>query len=61
MLLIRIVGMLAAIALGAAVLLYVLTGERRYLRLAWIIFKILLFGLVAILMLLLFERLWIVV
>jgi len=53
----RLVGLAAAIALGVCVLLYVTTGERRYLRLAWILFRAALFLLLAFLLLLFGERL----
>jgi len=58
MLLLRIVGLLAALAIGASVVTYVVTGERKYLRLAWQVFKITLFFVALILALLFFERLW---
>lgn len=57
MLLLRVIGLLAAIALGGSVLLYMLSGERKYLRLAWQIFKYSLFVVVLILVLFASERL----
>lgn len=57
MLVARILALAAAVALGVCVLLYVMTGERRYLRLAWTIFKVALFLLLAFLLLLFGERL----
>lgn len=57
MLLFRIVAVLAAIALGVCVLLWLLTGERKWLRYAWTLFKISLCVLVIFLLLLFGERL----
>lgn len=57
MLVARIVGLAAAIALGVCILLYVTTGERRYLRLAWTIFKAALFLVLVFLLLVFGERL----
>jgi hypothetical protein len=57
MLLLRVVGLLAAIALGVSALLYMLSGERKYLRFAWRLFKYSLFVVVLILLLFLCERL----
>jgi hypothetical protein len=57
MLLLRMVGILAAIAIGAGILAFLFTGQRRYLSLAGriakyaLIFALLLFALLA------FERL----
>lgn len=61
MLLLRVLGLLVAVALGACVLMYMLTGERRYLRHAWQTFKYALFLFVLILLLLFGERLLVVV
>lgn len=61
MFLIRILGLLVAVALGACVLMYFVTGERRYLRYAWLVFKYALFLLVLVLLLLFGERLLAVV
>jgi hypothetical protein len=47
----RILGLAVAFALGAAVLAWLLTGERRWLRLAWVIFKYAAFGLLVVLLL----------
>jgi hypothetical protein len=47
----RILGLAVAFALGAAVLAWLLTGERRWLRVAWLIFKYAAFGLLAVLLL----------
>jgi heme O synthase-like polyprenyltransferase len=57
MLLIRVIGLLAAVGLGVSVLLYMLSGERRYLLFAWRLFKYSIFVLALILMLFLGERL----
>ena len=57
MLVVRIVAVLAAIALGVCVLLWLTTGERKWLRYAWILFKVALFLVVAFLVLLFGERL----
>jgi len=57
MLLLRFIGLLAAIGLGASVLMYMLSGERKYLRFAWQLFKYSLFVVVLILLLFLGERL----
>lgn len=56
MLLLRVIGLLAAIALGVSVLLYMLSGERKYLGFAWRLFKYSLFVVVLILLLFLSER-----
>lgn len=39
MLILRLVGVLALIAVGAALLLYVFTQNRRYLSVAWRVFQ----------------------
>ena len=57
MLLLRIIGLLAAIALAVSVLLYMLSGERKYLNFAWRVFKYSLFVAVMILVLFASERL----
>lgn len=57
MLLLRIIGLLAAITLAVSVLLYMLSGERRYLSFAWRVFKYSLFVVVLILLLFASERL----
>jgi hypothetical protein len=57
MLLVRILGLLAAVTLGVLVLLYVVSGNRRYLNLAWVVFRYALFLVVLVLLLFLFERL----
>ncbi len=57
MLFIRVVVVLVAIALGACVLLWLLTNERRWLRYAWRLFKVALLVVVLFLLLLFGERL----
>jgi hypothetical protein len=42
-LLARILGLLVAAALGGCVLMYLATGERKYLRYAWLVFKYVVF------------------
>ncbi len=61
MLLIRVIGLLAAIGLGVSVLMYMLTGERKYLHFAWRLFRYSLFVVVLILLLFLAERLLVMV
>ncbi|HUJ87073.1 MAG TPA: hypothetical protein VLX30_09510 [Burkholderiales bacterium] len=57
MLLLRVIGLLAAIALGVSTLLYMLSGERKYLLFAWRVFRYSLFVVVLILLLFLAEHL----
>jgi hypothetical protein len=57
MLFLRVAGLLVAVALGVLVLLYMASGERKYLRIAWGIFKVALFAVVLFLLILFFERL----
>jgi hypothetical protein len=57
MLLLRIIGLLAAITLAVSVLLYMLSGERKYLSFAWRVFRYSLFVFVLILVLFASERL----
>ncbi|MGA7986350.1 MAG: hypothetical protein WCA01_14310 [Burkholderiales bacterium] len=57
MLLLRVIGLLAAIALSVSALLYMVSGERKYLRFAWRLFKYSLFLVALILLLFLSERL----
>jgi hypothetical protein len=56
-LVVRIVGLLLAIALGVCVLLWLATGERKWLRFGWGLFKAALFVVVLILVLMFGERL----
>jgi hypothetical protein len=48
---VRIVGLLVVVALIVTLGAWLLTGERRWLRLAWNIFRVALFASVAILLL----------
>lgn len=57
MLLLRIIGLLAAITMAVSVLLYMLSGERKYLSFAWRVFRYSLFVVVLILILFASERL----
>lgn len=56
MLLLRIVGVLTAIAIGAGILAYLFTGDRHYLRLAWRIAKYALIFVLVVLALMFLER-----
>lgn len=47
----RIIGLAVVIALGLSVLAWVFTGERKWLRLAWLVFKYAVFGLALVLVL----------
>ena len=57
MLLARVFGLLVALALGGCVLMYLVSGERRYLHYAWLIFKYALYLSVVALLLIFGERL----
>ena len=57
MLFIRVVAVLVAIALGLCVAVWAVTGERRWLRYAWTLFKVALAVVVLFLLLLFGERL----
>ena len=57
MLLLRIIGLLSAIALGTSVLLWLMTGERKWLTFAWRVFSVVVFVVLLILLLFLGERL----
>ncbi len=57
MFLLRVVGMLAAVGLGVLVLMFLVTGERRYLGWAWRLFQVSLGVVLAFLLLLFGERL----
>lgn len=61
MLLLRIVGILTAIAIGAGILAFLVTGNRSYLGLALRIFKYALIFALALFALLAFERLVVMV
>jgi hypothetical protein len=56
-LVLRVLGLLVAVALGGCVLMYVITSERKYLLYAWQTFRYALFLFVVILFLFLGERL----
>lgn len=56
MLLLRIAGVLTAIAIGAGILAYLMSGEKRYLRLAGRIAKYALVFALVVLALMFFER-----
>jgi hypothetical protein len=47
----RLVGLAVAALLGICVLAWVLTGERKWLRIAWVVFKYAVFGLALVLVL----------
>ena len=61
MLLLRILGPLTAVGLGALVLFYMVSGNRRYLELAWAAFTYALVVAVLVLLLWAFERLLVAV
>ena len=61
MLVVRIVALLAVIAVGVAVLSWVLTGNRKYLRVAWRVFQFALAAILIFLALVFFERLAVMV
>jgi len=56
MLLVRIVGVLTAIAIGAGIAAYLFSGERRYLRLAGRIAKYALIFVLIVLAMMFIER-----
>ena len=57
MLLARLIGLATAVALGCSVLLWAFTGERKWLRLAWRLFRYAVFVVLLVLLLFLAERL----
>lgn len=61
MLLLRIVGFLAVLAIGAGIVAYLFTRDRRYLQLSWRIAKYALIFALALFALLVFERLVVLV
>lgn len=61
MFLVRILGLATAIALGVSVMLWALTGERRWLRFAWRIFRYAVFVILLVLLLFLGERFLLIV
>ncbi len=54
----RIIGLAVVVALGFAMLAWLLTRERRWLRVAWLIFKYAVFGFAFVLLLFAGEALW---
>jgi hypothetical protein len=56
-LVVRLVGLLVAIGLAVCVFLWLVTGQRKWLVLAWRLFKVALVVVVLILLLLFGERL----
>lgn len=56
MLLLRVIGVLVAIAIGAGIFAFLFTGERRFLRLAWQITKYALIFVLVVLTLMFLER-----
>ncbi len=60
MLVLRIVALLAVIGVGVAVMSWVFTGNRRYLKVAWRIFQFSLAAILVFLALLFFERLLVI-
>ncbi|HEY6821995.1 MAG TPA: hypothetical protein VI321_08230 [Burkholderiales bacterium] len=61
MLILRILGLATALALGVTVLLWAMTGERKWLRLAWRLFRYAVFAIALVLLLFLAERLLVMV
>ncbi|MFN3883324.1 MAG: hypothetical protein ACK4Q4_01020 [Rhodocyclaceae bacterium] len=57
----RIVGILAAIAIGAGIIAFLFTGERRYLAFSWRIAKYALLFALVLFSLLAFERLLVMI
>lgn len=60
MLFLRIVGILAAISIGAGIIAFLFTGERRYLGFSWRIAKYALLFALVLFALLAFERLLVI-
>lgn len=48
---VRILAIAVAIVLGTTLLAWLLTGDRRWLRIAWTVFRYAAFGLLAVLLL----------
>lgn len=61
MLFLRVVGILAAIAIGAGIIAFLFTGERRYLGYSWRIAKYALIFALVLFALLAFERLLVMI
>jgi hypothetical protein len=47
----RLVGLAVAVALAVCMLAWVITGERKWLRIAWVVFKYAVFGSALVLVL----------
>jgi len=60
-LILRVLGLATALALGVTVLLWAMTGERKWLRLAWRLFRYAVFAMALVLLLFLAERLLVMV
>lgn len=56
MLLLRIAGVLVAIAIGAGILAFLLTRDRRYLRISWLVTKYAMILALIVLSLMFLER-----
>mgnify|MGYP007062849160 CR=1 FL=1 len=54
---VRILGLIAAVAAGYCVLMYVMTGQRKWRRVGWKIFSVAVFAILGLLLLFLLERL----
>lgn len=61
MLILRIVALLAVIGMGVAAMAWVFTGNRKYLKVAWRIFQVVLVAALLFLVLLFFERLLVII
>lgn len=61
MLVLRIVALLAVVGIGVAVMSWVFTGDRKYLKFAWRVFQVGLAVILGFLALLFFERLLVMV
>ena len=61
MLVLRIVALLAVVAVGACALAWVFSGNRKYLRIAWRVFQFALAAILLFLALIFFERLAVMV
>jgi hypothetical protein len=54
----RVIGLAVAVALVVMVLVWIVTGERKWLERAWLTFKYAAFGLAFVLLLFAAEALW---
>ena len=61
MLVLRIVALIATIAVGVSALAWVVTGNRKYLRAAWRVFQFALAAALLVLAIMFFERLAVMV